>query len=289
MIQDPLAGRLGDGNTSRLALLARGVQPHHPFWVGPDDGVVVGIRNSLAGVQVAVEGRLWLPDGSIDTVSFQVSPPSDRSLNFTTKQLHYGYLVSLTAQATGATLPRRGQTYVTLGLIRPPTSSFRLQRVMGADYVSGSTSVGWPDERIVGATEGAGALYSFAVTTPALGADWSATVPTGARWLVHGVFASLTTSNSAGNRTPGLFFDDGTNIFAVVQSPVTQGASIGNSWTWVPGYPSTGVLTNTTYHLPLPYPVPVLAGGRVRVSTTNLANNDQWSGIRMDVEEWLED
>src|SRR5207237_15753 len=144
-------------------------RPELAFRVTADDQLAIGVRNALAGVQVSLGARIWSLDGEFIDISEVITPPADRALRYTFKPMHDGYLVAAALESTGATFPVRGQTYVTLQLIRPPTFAFRMNRWLCSDYLSGSTSTGWPWGRTVGSTEGQGALYSSLATNPAAG------------------------------------------------------------------------------------------------------------------------
>jgi len=264
------------------------LRPEQQFYVTPDDQVAVGIRNALAGVQVHVDLRIWRPTGDFATGALDVTPASDRALRYTFQPLAPGQLVAVSAAAVGATLPRRGQTYVTLQLIRAPTSAFRMTRWLAADYLSGSTSAGWPYGRTTGATEGQGMLYSIAGSAPAAGADWSQTVPANARWRIRGIRASLATAVAVANRRPRLIVDDGANTLLDIDTNVVQAASLTVAYDWIPGYPSVTTSIVET-EVPLPGDLQLFPGWRIRSSTDAIQAADQWTAPRLLVEEWLED
>lgn len=257
-------------------------------WVTPDDLLIVQVRNALAGVTLGLNGRLWHPDAGVKEINLSMTPTSDRSLNTFSQQLFYGYLVSLAIKATGGS-PHRGQTLAEMLLARPPASSFTPKMELAQDYVTTSYGPLWPGGRQTLGVEGPGMLYSIAVPNPAAGVDWTQTVPTGARWLLHGIYATLTTAVAAGNRQPLLVLDDGVNRLTAQNTALVQAGSLANDWTWDPGNPTTGVFANSVNDIDLPFPVPLFAGYRVRTVTLALQAADQWSGIRLLVEEWLED
>lgn len=257
-------------------------------WVTPDDILIVAVRSALAGVTLGFNARIWNPDTGVDEITQQILPGSARALQFFSFQLYYGYLVSAALQAVSGT-PRRGQILGTIVLARPPAASFLPKMILAQDYVTSQYGPLWPGGRQNLGVEGPGMLYSQSVTQPAAGADWVQAVPTGARWLLHGIYATLVTAVAAGNRQPILVFDDGANKLAAQNTALVQAASLTNDWSWDPASPSTGLFANSVNEVDLPFPVPLFAGWRVRPITLNLAAADQWSGIRLLVEEWLED
>lgn len=257
-------------------------------WVTPDDLLIAVVRNSLAGVSLALSGRVWHPDDGVKEIDFPMAPTSDRSANTFSRNLSLGYLVSLAVRVT-AGAPRRGQTLATMLIARPPAASFGTKMILAQDYVTSNYGPLWPGGRQTLGVEGPGILSSFVVATPAAGADWVQAVPTGARWLLHGIYATLATAIAAGNRQPLLVFDDGVNRVAAQNTALVQAASLTNDWSWDPGTPSTGLFQSNVNEVDLPFPVPLFAGWRVRTITGAIAAADQWSGIRLLVEEWLED
>jgi len=286
------ARELGPGphppDIRRLNILTEGLQPPTALWVTPDDLLIAGIRNSIAGVKVAVNGRLWLAGGEFANVGFTATPDTARALQFFQTPLQYGYLVSAAAYATG-TLPSRGQTLVNLQVARPPFSAFLIYWYLAQDYLTSGNAVYWPGGRTIAGIEGPGVLYGVAVTTPAAGADWSQTVPTAARWRIRGVRATFATSAAVGGRYPRLQVDGGGATLYRVTTNISFGASATTSMNWgVPG--ATAEFTSPFDEwraLPLDL---TLSGGQVLSSVTQgLAAGDQWSAITVYVEEVIQD
>lgn len=257
-------------------------------WVTPDDLLLIQVRNALAGVTLSVGARAWNPVDGVKEFNQDITPTSDRSQNTFSVQLYYGWLVSAAIRATAGS-PRRGQTLATLSIARPPATAFRPKMILAQDYVTTQYGPLWPGGRQSLGVEGPGMLYSQAVATPGAGADWVQTVPTGARWLLHGIYATLATAIAAGSRQPLLVIDDGTNKLVAQDTAQTQAASLTQDWSWGPGVITTGVVQGGVHVVGLPFPVPMFAGWRVRPITGAIQAADQWSAIRLAVEEWLED
>ena len=263
-------------------------RPELAFRVTADDQLAIGVRNALAGVQVSLGARIWSLDGEFIDISEVITPPADRALRYTFKPMHDGYLVAAALESTGATFPVRGQTYVTLQLIRPPTFAFRMNRWLCADYLSGSTSTGWPWGRTVGSTEGQGALYSILATNPAAGVEWSQIVPPGARWRIRGIRATLVTSAVVANRLPSLVIDDGVNTLMQIESPNPEAAGGAVVYNFIPDIPYLPLVTSQQPVF-LPPDLQLEPGWHIKSSTGSLDAADQWSNIRLTIEEWLED
>ncbi len=245
------------------------------------------MRNSLAGVQLGANARIWHPDGSVGEINLPIIPGTTRAVQFFSQQLHYGYLVhAAVTKLAGA--PNRGNTLVSMQVARPPVGSFATKWFLGQDYVTGMSAVYWPFGRMLPGIEGPGALFSLAVSNPAAGAEFVQTVPTGARWLLHAARGSLLTSGTVGNRQPQLRFTDGTNTLAQTASPLTQAAGLPQLYFWEPSIPTLGVAVSSVNVAHFPFPIPLLAGWQISSASGVLAG-DQWSSIFLDVEEWLED
>jgi len=122
---------------------------------------------------------------------------------------------------------------------------------------------------------------------PAAGADFTVTVPAGKFWRVLSVSAQLVTDATVAARGPKLALDDGTTIFyECVNSGTGQAASSTCQYSFAPGCsmetasPASGVFKN--------FPIPeciLMAGYRLRMITGAIQVGDQWSAIRVLVDE----
>lgn len=257
-------------------------------WVTPDDLLIVGVRNALVGVTLLLSGRIWHLDGSVNEFAIPITPGSARALQFFQMQLEYGFLVSVTVQVAAGS-PHHGQTLASILIARPPLASFGAKMLLAQDYVTTSWGPLWPGGRQAAGVDGQGMLYSIAVTTPGAGSDWTQTVPTGARWRVWGATATLATDAVAGVRIPSLVVDDGANILVNTRPGFTQTVSLTLLWGWGLGHQAPVVAPGTAGVEPSLGPLPLFAGWRIRTSTAALDVGDTWTGIRLLVEEWLED
>ena len=112
-------------------------------------------------------------------------------------------------------------------------------------------------------------------------------MPTGARWNLRSLTATLTTDGTAQTRVATLIIDDGATTLFQMPYATGQAATLVYKYFWEAlGY-NVGLVALNVY-VPVPLPFPLLAGWRVRSSTTLLGAADQWSSIQYDVEEWIE-
>ena len=288
IVYGPLPGPAAPPPMYRMRFAQRDIQPPAAFRVTPDDSLVLGVRNALAGVNLACQARLWTDEGDIVFPEVRGSPTSDRVLHFTAVQLHYGYLVSAAMWATGGTLPRRGQTYATMQVVRPPLAAFNWNLMMAAGYITGSKVLAWPYGEQEDSIKGPGMLYSIFGTTPAVTTDWTQVVPTGAVWRVRGIRANLTTSAVAGNRQVLFWFDDGATTFFHCHAQNTQGPGTSITYHGVPAIPYTAVI-NITQPVFLPPEVLLFEGWRFGVVTVGMQAGDQWGQPHFLIEEELND
>lgn len=167
--------------------------PAGELWVTPDDFLVLGVRNSLANVALTLSVRMWGADGQFTGGSVTVTPPSDRSLNYYTMPLAYGYICEVAVVASTGT-PQRGRTLAQVLLARGPKTAFTTYAILCQDYITSFTKVGWPPGQIIPGTSRPGYTNFVQFATGAQ------TIPTGARWILQWVQGGIITSGAAKNR-----------------------------------------------------------------------------------------
>lgn len=241
---------------------------------------------ALASAVVTLEARLIDRDGCLVPIVATHTPTSDRTSATTIVPLAAGVLTGAQLRVTsGAAV--RGHIYAILEVIRGLGATVQPLQTLLGDYVVSNGRLAWPGSPIRSSIEGPGRLRSITGTDPAAGAEISEAVPTGARWRVLSVRASLATSAVVANRQADLTLDDGANVFATLPTPGNLTAS--NTWrvSWFPGAVKDATLAEGTSS-PLPTDTRVAAGARLRTATTNLDAGDNWSAPQYLVEEWIE-
>jgi hypothetical protein len=113
------------------------------------------------------------------------------------------------------------------------------------------------------------------------------TVPTGARWRLVGLLATLVTDATASTRTVSLIIDDGTTALYRAAAQTGQTASLTVVYSFGAGLPSAAAAGGVSIN-PLAETLPLAAGYRVRTLTTNLAGGDNWSAPQLLIEEWIQ-
>ena len=293
------------------AYIHQGLRPEVVHWVTSDDSVVIGVRNSLSGVVLAVSARLWVPPtppgGDIDTPwplyspialaapegfgggRSTFAPPTDRSLTFLSLPLASGYLVSVAVVVISGS-PLHGQCLVTGQIQRGTGGGAVTYGVLFQDYVTAMKGAGWPPGRIISGVEGPGFWINRAPATPGAGQELVFTVPAFTRWRIRKVGGVLTTSSQVANRTPNISIKDGTGAAVMgINGNITLTQSQALGFEFIQGLP---VMQNNnmvfTGDLWFPLLLEVPAGFTISTSTVGLQTLDQWTGGVIYVEEVID-
>jgi len=280
--------------------------PPSPLYIQRDDQLLIDAASSVAPSTINVAGRLLLPTTPVPAQPTQdgapIAPlpwakggtiqPFAQSMPVSvaysrTQQsvpLAEGYLLSLYAPGNGQIA---GTTFVRLSILRGTVANSQIVALLCSGYIVGATGIGWPGGRIVTPVEGPGNLRSVIVANPAAGADWSLTVPASARWRLQSWSAIFTASATVANRQVRARLGDGVQVTwsgqaqaSIVASQVAQ-VSAGQSQ-------ATSTLIATEINAPLPGQVILPGNFTVSTLTAGIQVGDQWSAIRVEVEEWIE-
>lgn len=272
-----------DTGQSALAVTA----PAHAIYVAGDESLRYSVLNAASGVTVRASARFMHLDGRVEPIVDRLVPATDRSVSTKTIPLAQGWLIHAQASVSGGT-PQIGQTFAVLSLVRGRTGASEELATLAAGPISAVQRVSWPGSGVGSPLEGAGALRHIQGTNPGAGNAIAETVPTGARWQFLYIKFNLATSGVAGNRTPYLDFDDGTNYYFEVAQGSAQAASGNRDWFFVTGFPDQTAANTVGFIQGVP-PLSLLpAGHRVRISATGLDAGDVFSSIRYTVREWIE-
>lgn len=257
------------------------------FYTDGAESLRFEVWNSVTGVTVALQGRWFSAKGGLQTFARTIAPTADRVRNRLDIPLEVGYLVTLAAFASSGT-PRIGHTYVKVSLIRGLTGATMLVGQLLGGYVTAEQALGWPGSPIVDSISSGGAVRFIIGTNPAAGAEASELVPTGARWQLLTFGITLTTDATAADRRAQLIADDVTRSYVLSTQSGTQPATTGKTWFWSAGaWLDTDIFSISTV-AGWPVDIPLLAGHRVRTSTSNLQAGDNYDAPALVVREWLE-
>lgn len=261
-------------------------------YIGRDDRLIVEIAPSAANAPI-LSGRILRvnPFTGIGDVFYMFEQLPALNPNRVFQAFVFnpgeGFLLNVCLTPNASAI-HRGQEYVAVSLIRGTAASFFRVATLIGDYLCTGGNLAWPGSRVLCCSEFPGNLRVVQITNPAAGADWVATVPTGARWKVYSFHALFTASATVANRQVEVIVDDGANIYwdsdAQVNITAGQAVSINDTGTNVP----QGVFT-TTQNLVIPPQLQMAAGHRIRTATAGIQAGDQWSAINLLVEEVIEE
>lgn len=263
------------------------VQPPSPIYVSGNEKILVNCLNSVPGATLGISYRQLFSDGTITHMEQSFPLTSDRTNNQFNIDLQEGFLLSVHLSAKGASV-HRGQMWVeaAIELGRSLAGAFVQELVSG--YVVNNGSTGWPGGPIEPSVSGQGMLYAIQNATPAAGADWTVTVPNGARWRVRSVDARLTTSAAVATRDVDIIVTDpgAVEVYAA-SAAVTQLASLAVRYVFadVPFNAPTDAARSIVPAIP---DLILFAGWKISSVTANIQVADQWTTQVIYVEEWLE-
>jgi hypothetical protein len=257
-------------------------------WFVDDAALRVRSFGNTAGVTVLIAGRFIDADAQ-HTKPFSAphTPNSDRTVATSDIPLGRGWLQTLTVIASGGS-PMYGGVFVCVDVIQGRGAGATTVGTLLQGFVTSGQRLAWPGTPLRSPTESTGAFRSVAGSDPAAGAEISETVPTGARWQVLAITATLVSDGTAANRRPRLTIDDGTTVYFVSPSGNTQTATQTIVYTWAIGAPLAATL-NSSFNLHgLPAPHWLRAGHRIQTVTASIQAGDNWGAPQLWVEERLE-
>jgi|ERR671918_1334537 hypothetical protein len=257
------------------------------LYLGPDEHLRLRSIASASGVELHLTGR-FLDEGQTrpNILSASHVANSDRTVKTTLIPMGVGWLLNAMVRIASGT-PAAGQVYVLLEVIRGLSGGVTPLAVLMQGSLTANTPRAWPGSPFESSLDESAALRSVAGADPGAGAEISDTVPSGARWRLHSWRASLVADGTVANRTVTLIIDDGTTELFRQDASAAQTAGQTRAYQ---AY-NTGVaadLVGSTFRLPMPFPVLLPAGARIRTSTANLQAGDNWGAAQILVEESLE-
>lgn len=214
-------------------------------------------------------------------ISANIVTTTDRALQTTIIDVT-GTPVFLTAR-TAARAVKRGQLYVKVSL----RVDGEVVALLMAGYVAETHKITYPGGDFEGSTDGNGLIRSITGTDPAAGAELLETVPTGARWKLLFIQATLTPDATVATRYPLLKLTDGTATFFLSDPPagITAGsATVYQGAIGVPRAPSVFGVTGWA----TPNEMILLAGYKIASFTYSLQAGDNWGAPQLLIEEWIE-
>lgn len=257
-----------------------------PFFVTGEEALQLSALNSATGVTLALSGRFMQLDGQVTSFTHTLIPTTDRVVSTAERSLGDGWILNFEVHVTAGT-PLIGQCWARVQVQRGLGGATMPIGALVSGYVTATQPIAFPAGRVRGSLEGAGVVRSVAGAAPAAGADFSVTVPTGARWRLYSVIASFVTSIAVANREMVLVIDDGATELARIPQGVAQVASLTRAYSFYEAAERNTIAQAGAFTAALPI-VPLLAGSRIRSAVANIDAADQFGAPQVLVEEWIE-
>lgn len=256
------------------------------FYMTGEDALQLSGWNITSAARLRASVRFLGIDGRIQASEHDLVLTTDRVIATLSRQLGEGWLLGLTIRVVGATSPY-GATFARAQIVRGLEASAIVLGTVCAGYVTSAQPIAFPAGPVRSMIEGPGNIRSITGTDPAAGAEWSETVPTGARWRLLSLFAQLVTDGTAGNRFPRLVVDDGTTTYFASDPPAAQTATQTIQYVTGSGIQRTAIGSLIPFWA-LPTDLVMMAGHRVRAVTAGIVAGDNWGAPQLLVQEWLE-
>ena len=264
-----------------------GVASPFQFTLTGDEHLRMRSHNSLSGVTVTLQGRFFTPDQQTLAFSFNHTPNTDRSLATDIFALGPGALANVICFASAAA-PLIGQCFVKVEVIRGRTGAVIALGTVIQGYITASQALAWPGSSLAESTDGEPLPRVVTGTNPAAGGEISETVPTGARWTVWAIRATLVTGASGGSQAPRIAYDDGSTTFYEGHCHSLQGANISRTYHWSIAGPDIADVISSARNQSIPAGLWLPAGSRILTATANLGVDDDWGAPTLSVGELLE-
>lgn len=269
-----------------VQLATTDVQPPSALYISEGEQLFIRSWNAISSAAFTVDVRMLLPTGEIKPFSYTITPTSDRIVQQTVVDLAEGWLLSVSAYA-GAVVVRSGGLFLNVLLVRGGLATFHTGTVLIADYLTHHRVISWPVGRQRQFAEAPGRIRLVVGTNPGAGAQISETVPTNARWRLHGLVATLVTSATAATRQVQLYVYDGINTVWERFATATQTASLSRNYVF--SADGAGSAANDIdINEPLPINLVLEDGWIIETFIRNGQAGDDWGAPQMLVEEWIE-
>jgi hypothetical protein len=259
----------------------------YQFLLDDDTSLRIISANSVTGVVIGINGLRLDEHGLPQTINEIHTPNTDRSSKTQDYRIGRGALLRLTLFVT-AGAPLSGQTYVIAQLIRGITGQKIVLGTLLAGYVTSVQAVGFPGSPIVPSTAGEPAVRFITGTVPVVGANFSETVPTGARWQLLTCWAALLTNAVPANREAWMHWLSGAAQFWASLPSIDEPASQQYIYVWQQLNQLTGSTVTAHVTQPLPPANILLAGQTFNSFVNGMQAGDSWSAPVYMVKEWLE-
>lgn len=271
----------------RQALANAGLTQQAAFYTDGSDNLRIVSVCSQANVTIVLSGRWQRPDGTIGRFVYSHRPNTDRSVRTEDFPLGEGFVLNVTAVASGATVPI-GACFVIVQIIGGLGGAITVLGTLVQGYITTTQHRAWPGSPVEGSTDGTPPAFVGQVGNPAVNTDWFTSVPTGARWELLSVHAKLVAGVTGLPRSVSFNVGNGGRFVIVTAPNADQGDTVTYRYTWAQGLAIAGPGSNINVQGPLPIGLQLPAGANFGTFSAGLGGGDQWSEITYVYREWLE-
>lgn len=277
MCNDPTHG------PEALSLTARRSISEGSVYLLPGAVGYFAVWSGVAASEVIFTGVMMRPDGTLSKFAQLVQVATARTWGSKTLQLGEGLLLYLTASDTvGNSI--FGNTYCYAGIAQGPDQLSTAYIQTGLVTLSINVAVSLIPYRPF-LVEQTGVLTRVATgTNPIAQAEISQTVPTGVRWRLVTMRATLVTDANAANRVVTLTIVRGSDTIYSVTAATAQTASLTNVYQWSNATHLAEVV-GTARNYRLPWPLWLDGGDVISTSTAAMQVADDWAAPIFTIEE----
>jgi hypothetical protein len=262
------------------------LQPAGNLYITVEDRLRILILNQHGSTELDINARIQRPDGQVIPLKQAIVTGVSGSFQTFELDLTEGFLLDVLVSCVPASV-KFGEIFVVVQLIRGASPNSIPVRLLLANYVPSNVTIGWPEGPNAAMTAGTGAIFTYQVSNPAAGADWTFTTNSGLRLLIVSLSAQLVTAVAVANRVPHLQVRDAnTNIVFDVAASSAQAASLTTRYSWLPGVQPT--INDGSAIAPIPEPLILFTGWQLRTVTTAIQAADQWQNVAIAVQQLLE-
>lgn len=262
-----------------------GLLPDTGRRVDRDDRLYVAHRASAVGHCLLFVRWQRPEDGLIVPQFFRFDTVADRSQQFTVFELGEGTLLGFSLHCSDAAL-HEASVWAEVGIIRGGADETLRMQALAAGYLDRTDALAWPGGRFERASDAHGRTRAIAGADPAAGAEISVTVPAGAHWQLAALRFALVASAAVANRRVHVVIDDGATTIIETVSQDVQTAGLTRNYN-VDAWGFAPPTQDLEIFVPLPLPIELDAGYRIRTVTTALDVADNYGAPELLVEERL--
>lgn len=266
----------------------RFVQPPTSLYVFRDDLLFIRSQSSSANRELRLRGRILTPAGEIITLDFvHFAGTVSFAPELQAFDLLEGFFLGLAIVPTILT-GRRGEIFVTVGIMRGGTLVPAITQILFSGYIEGAKSQSWPTGTIESSVAGPGRLHAPLGVDPAAGAELTHTVPEFVRWRIISMTFNLVADATAINRLPKIEVEVNAARVALAPADAVQVASTTISYT-AGHFGGRGSALGGAMLIPLPEHLILQDGDIIRTVTDSLQAGDNYGAPRFYVEEWKQE